>query len=243
MAFKQRGRLTPYPYTNLPTPTSIRILKVLPEDQNQGHRIVVSLEVVDLKDSPRYTAISCSWGNPFNVYAEEDEDKIQSFEVSSQPNKTIICNAHYIKVTQNCYDFLKAIQQIGAFVAGPQYARWAIGKLVADTLIPVDAQYYWIDAICINQSSMPEKSAQVSVMGHIYDKAGLVLVWLGPKDVFSDEAIDVLEIIANVSQSKIDTADVLTLGTTFENDKFYDVLGIAPIHGRQWQSLFAFLER
>ena len=243
MALKSSRRLTPYPYTDLPTPTSIRILKVLPEDQNQGRRIAVSLEVVDLKDSPRYTAISYTWGNPFNVYAEEDEDKIQSFDVSSQTNKTIICNTHYIKVTQNCCEFLKVVQQIGAFVAGPQYARWASGKRIADTLIPDDTQYYWIDAICINQSSMPEKSAQVSIMRDIYDKAGLVLVWLGPKDVFSDEAIDTLLNIANVSPSKIESADALALGTTFENVIFYDALGIAPIHGRQWQSVYAFLER
>jgi hypothetical protein len=38
----------------------------------------------------------------------------------------------------------------------------------------------WIDAICINQSSIPEKSAQVALMGEIYAKAARTLVCLDP---------------------------------------------------------------
>ncbi|KAM0342098.1 hypothetical protein ACHAPU_009711 [Fusarium lateritium] len=37
----------------------------------------------------------------------------------------------------------------------------------------------WIDALCINQSSDVERSAQVSVMNLIYGKASRVVVWLG----------------------------------------------------------------
>ncbi|KAI3572422.1 heterokaryon incompatibility protein-domain-containing protein [Fusarium oxysporum f. sp. albedinis] len=37
----------------------------------------------------------------------------------------------------------------------------------------------WIDALCINQSSPNERSAQVSVMNQIYGKANRVIVWLG----------------------------------------------------------------
>lgn len=38
----------------------------------------------------------------------------------------------------------------------------------------------WIDAICINQQSLPERSQQVPRMGDIYNRARQVLVWLGP---------------------------------------------------------------
>ncbi|KAH8726121.1 heterokaryon incompatibility protein-domain-containing protein, partial [Phaeosphaeriaceae sp. PMI808] len=37
----------------------------------------------------------------------------------------------------------------------------------------------WVDAICINQTDLEEKSAQVSMMGNIYAAAKCVLVWLG----------------------------------------------------------------
>ncbi|KAF2685591.1 HET-domain-containing protein [Lentithecium fluviatile CBS 122367] len=40
----------------------------------------------------------------------------------------------------------------------------------------------WVDAICIDQSSIDERSVQVRNMGEIYTIAECVLVWLGPAD-------------------------------------------------------------
>ena len=37
----------------------------------------------------------------------------------------------------------------------------------------------WIDAICINQTDIPERNAQVSTMKRTYEEADRVLVWLG----------------------------------------------------------------
>jgi hypothetical protein len=38
----------------------------------------------------------------------------------------------------------------------------------------------WIDAICINQNNLAERSQQVAIMGKIYSTATEVQVWLGP---------------------------------------------------------------
>jgi hypothetical protein len=38
---------------------------------------------------------------------------------------------------------------------------------------------WWIDAICINQSDLEERSQQVQLMGDIYSGASCVVVWLG----------------------------------------------------------------
>ncbi|KAF5716578.1 het domain-containing protein [Fusarium globosum] len=40
-------------------------------------------------------------------------------------------------------------------------------------------ELYWIDALCINQDDIIERSQQVSVMHRIYFKAQIVVVWLG----------------------------------------------------------------
>lgn len=37
----------------------------------------------------------------------------------------------------------------------------------------------WADAICINQDDIPERSAQIQIMPHIYTRADTVIVWLG----------------------------------------------------------------
>jgi len=39
----------------------------------------------------------------------------------------------------------------------------------------------WIDAICIDQENISERSEQVSRMGQIFSRAHMVIVWLGPE--------------------------------------------------------------
>ncbi|KAF2725195.1 HET-domain-containing protein [Polychaeton citri CBS 116435] len=45
------------------------------------------------------------------------------------------------------------------------------------------ASYFWIDALCINQHDMDERSWQVKMMGRIYSLAERVLVWLGESEM------------------------------------------------------------
>jgi hypothetical protein len=47
----------------------------------------------------------------------------------------------------------------------------------------------WIDALCINQDDTVERSAQVPMMGSIYNLASKVLIWLGEATTDSDAAI------------------------------------------------------
>lgn len=50
---------------------------------------------------------------------------------------------------------------------------------------PRRARTLWIDAICINQDDVAEKSIQIPLMAHIYDTASSVAAWLGrPSDKF-----------------------------------------------------------
>ncbi|PMD37790.1 HET-domain-containing protein, partial [Hyaloscypha variabilis F] len=48
----------------------------------------------------------------------------------------------------------------------------------------------WVDAICINQNDIRERSEQVSIMGKIYQLANEVVVWLGSEKENSKIAID-----------------------------------------------------
>jgi ankyrin repeat protein len=52
--------------------------------------------------------------------------------------------------------------------------------------------WFWIDALCIDQSSMKERKEQVMLMAAIYSKADKVLVWLGPAYQGNDEAMKAL---------------------------------------------------
>lgn len=50
--------------------------------------------------------------------------------------------------------------------------------------------FYWIDAICINQKDNSERGHQVNLMGAIYSQARSVFVWLGPGSADKDRATE-----------------------------------------------------
>ena len=51
----------------------------------------------------------------------------------------------------------------------------------------------WVDAICIDQANLAEKSAQIQIMGQIFTSASTVLAWIGPSNDRSDDIIQWLE--------------------------------------------------
>lgn len=57
---------------------------------------------------------------------------------------------------------------------------------------PSCAMVLWVDAICINQEDLAEKSHQVEMMREIYSGAELVIAWLGSASDDSDLAMNVL---------------------------------------------------
>ena len=62
--------------------------------------------------------------------------------------------------------------------------------LTALSHIPETLDHLWVDALCINQSDIHEKSQQVSMMGRIYTEAKDVYAWLGPTISGSSLAMD-----------------------------------------------------
>ena len=50
----------------------------------------------------------------------------------------------------------------------------------------------WVDAICINQKDLQERSQQVSIMGTIYNEAQNILFWLGQNGQLSEATMKVL---------------------------------------------------
>ena len=67
----------------------------------------------------------------------------------------------------------------------------------------------WIDALCINQEDLTEKSSAVNSMGDLYRQAASVVIWLGSPDEIISEALSFLG-------SYVDDA------STAQNDYFRD---------------------
>lgn len=104
---------------------------------------------VDLENSPVYDALSYTWHLPV------EEQSSATSGVISEFGGSINCNGMKLDVTTNLRDGLLRLEQFRQ-----------------ETLI-------WIDAICINQQDLAERSAQVNMMGRIFRSARTVVVWLG----------------------------------------------------------------
>ena len=53
----------------------------------------------------------------------------------------------------------------------------------------------WVDAVCINQTNISERTTQVRMMRTIYSRAACVLVWLGEAEATDDIALLLLKIM------------------------------------------------
>jgi ankyrin repeat protein len=76
----------------------------------------------------------------------------------------ILLNESNFKVTQNLWDFLKVQQREEDPFLEPSHYR----------------TFFWIDAICVDQTNVHERNSQVAFMNEIYKAAARVIVWLGP---------------------------------------------------------------
>jgi hypothetical protein len=55
----------------------------------------------------------------------------------------------------------------------------------------------WIDAICVDQQNVAERSSQVKRMAGLYTKAERVVIWIGPASSNSNLALDILSSIGS----------------------------------------------
>lgn len=164
--------LPPLKYEKLPTPTSIRLLKIdrlpsIKDDLDLFRPINRSLVIKDLNDKPKYNALSYTWGDPLGRESSSS-DPTDPGGWATTPFD-ITCNGQRVNVTTNLHTALIAIRY---HLSKPQTP---ISQLPFFKM----SEYIWVDQICINQADISEKSIQVQLMGRIYRKCALVHIWLG----------------------------------------------------------------
>jgi hypothetical protein len=80
--------------------------------------------------------------------------------------KHIECNGMDLEIGENLWQFLCEFRR-----------KQLLRQLSVD--VTAGTYYLWIDAICIDQSSLAERNQQVALMRDVYTKADSVVVWLG----------------------------------------------------------------
>lgn len=77
---------------------------------------------------------------------------------------------------KNCKWLVRLNGQIMSVTANLFLALRHLGSRQRD----ISARYFWVDALCIDQSSVSERTSQVAIMHQIYRAAHAVDIWLGP---------------------------------------------------------------
>jgi hypothetical protein len=121
----------------------IRILSLLPASERSSE-ICCKLHTVSLDSNPVYIALSYCWGDPTNPRRILLDHCVK--EVSDQRESLAYSLTAY-QVTANLHEALSSLRD------------------------PEDTISLWVDALCINQDDLEERSLQVLRMTAIYRSA------------------------------------------------------------------------
>jgi hypothetical protein len=241
-------------YEDLPLgENDIRLLTILQGDKNAP--LACSLEVVPLGDFSRHPEGVYQWSTGYSWSADwhpEDSQKervqwVPIYEALSYTwgdaadTVRVKVNQSENPVTKNLYSALLALR------------------------LENQERPLWVDALCINQNDIEERSNQVQRMQSIYQCAIRTLVWLGEADNSSDRAFHLLERLGGSEEqiAKFQTSDsmvdfagpqfdpVYGLGDAEANYITYfktlintlDLIGIADLDDNDWAALESLLTR
>lgn len=109
-------------------------------------------------------------------------------------NCSIIIEGHQFPVTKNLEAALKQMRNHQK----PHKANGASRP-----------SFWWIDAICINQNDVAERSQQVNLMTWIYKKASGVYIWLGEEDNDSALAMNLIRQLGNSTKRGPGDPDIM----------------------------------
>lgn len=88
---------------------------------------------------------------------------------------------------------------------------------------PPSLRRLWVDAICINQEDMSERSRQINLMGRIYSNSRRLLVWLG---CYQDDSCVAMDFITNLGRKKEEEVEEFHSWLVKEQDNLPHFQGI-----------------
>lgn len=183
-----------YQYQPLPSPTCIRLLQLSPGGDKTN--IQCSLHTFELRNAPAFRAISYTWGDS-NVKIPLGQEK------APRPLTRVSSSSRDIKTTGRLQRH--SISCDGCLLRVTSNLREALRMLATSTSLAHTSKspsYYWIDALCMDQSNTLEKNDQVARMAEIYVKADSVVIWLGKDDEYTNDALITMRTISALAESE-----------------------------------------
>jgi hypothetical protein len=225
--------MPPYEFQPLPSDGgAIRLLELCPGKLSDPIRLSISHKPFSNENFPKYEALSYVWGSQENPITVEVVASQQAFQKRSKFLRGLLRYLKYASTT-----------------AAIKYYAWAtldIGQNLAEALVHLrlkkERRVLWVDATCINQRDLAERSKEVRKMGDIYRLAACVLVWLGPASADSSLAMQTISYLG--SQVDVDfNANTSYAAADAEEDGWY-LSGVAlPYPRTTWNAIASLLDR
>ena len=169
-----------------------------------------------IKDSHQNPAFYVERGSEGSQYEpldpNQDEIRLLRLKPSSNPTDIIECELfHTCLITAPPYYCLsyswgarakpQTIKVDGSPTSVTPNLRNALQQLRPKA--GKDDLILWVDALCINQSDIPERNLQTGKMRMIYSHAKSVYVWLGPKNKKSEIAMQLARDLNRCSEDEV----------------------------------------
>ncbi|KAK8137164.1 hypothetical protein PG984_005104 [Apiospora sp. TS-2023a] len=170
----------PSPSTSLYAPlvgvSDIRILQIEPAADLDAP-FALSLQTVGLHNQPKYDALSYTWADeegddartvPVEIRAGSSQLEVRLREDGSGSSSPCEHTIHQAFITKNCNSALRRLRSTDR------------------------PRFVWIDALCINQEDVAERTHQVLLMSRIFLVAKHVAVYTGEATPLTDRLFDTL---------------------------------------------------
>ncbi|KAL1591986.1 hypothetical protein SLS60_011578 [Paraconiothyrium brasiliense] len=194
-----------------PLQSSTSIRLIELEPREFNSDIVMSIDTYNLQDDPQYFALSYTWGDPL----------VHPY-TATKPSRTVWIDTKPFLITPNLHDALNQLR----FSLVPQ----GNSKMLL-----------WIDAICINQDDMSERSHQVGLMGQIYAAASLVVSWVGKA---GDDTLIAIELILRLRPIvEIWLSEKFVSKYGYDSEELFERAGVSIVKPKEWKALCSFYER
>ena len=169
--------------------------------------------VEDTRDNlqPDYEALSYVWGSP------DDLVSVFVYEDDTALSKPLEERVMFsMKVRRNLADALRHLRLVD------------------------EHRVLWVDAICINQHNMAERSREVTRMGMIYSQARRVIAWLGTSTPSSDQALAALSHLTSLVEV---SDDGWVFRSTNNKSNWRPRIDKLPLDDETWVKLVALFFR
>ena len=203
-------------HDTLNSPGLIRLIKLLPGDWEDN--LHCNIHTTSLDSPPIYDALSYSWGDESQDDPTLPADFISSLSRAFESGQKFLrCNGQILSISSNLYNALRRLRD-------------------------KSVRYLWVDRVCIDQSNVLERTEQVRLMGKIYSKARLVVVWLGEEDSHTvpafalTERISKLATVSAVRSLHANTSDIF-------NPDALQAMGLPSFPSVDWESMHRLFER